>query len=135
MLTFEQYFGPWLHCHDATPGREYNAHQLIDLVNPLLLAASDAGIDLPTNPVTGSNVAGQRFGGFRPQACKEGAPNSSHKEGQGVDIFDPTNALDNWLTDEILRKFGLYREHPDATPGWCHLTDRAPPSGRRTFRP
>jgi hypothetical protein len=29
----------------------------------------------------------------------------------------------------------LYREDPGSTPGWVHLTTRAPKSGRRTFIP
>ena len=44
-------------------------------------------------------------------------------------------ALDNWITDAILERHGLYREAPLATQRWCHLTDRAPGSGRRSFSP
>jgi len=57
------------------------------------------------------------------------------KNGRGVDIYDPENALDNWLTDAILERHGLFRESPLHTPRWCHLTDRAPKSGKRTFLP
>ena len=39
--------------------------------------------------------------------------------------------LDDWLDDDTLERYGLYREAPDATPHWCHLTTRPPMSGRR----
>jgi hypothetical protein len=60
---------------------------------------------------------------------------SQHRHAHAVDIFDPENALDNWLTDDTLRAYGLYREHPDSTPGWCHLQDVPPRSGHFTFVP
>jgi hypothetical protein len=52
-----------------------------------------------------------------------------------VDIYDPQNKLDDYLTDEILTKFDLYREAPESTLGWCHLGTRMPGSGHRTFKP
>lgn len=93
------------------------------------------GQSIPTNEETGTEISGVEYGGFRPMCCTQGAPGSSHKQGRGVDIYDPMEELDTFLTDPILRQFGLYREHPDKTLGWCHVTDRAPPSGRRTFWP
>jgi hypothetical protein len=57
------------------------------------------------------------------------------KQGRAVDVYDPDGHLDAWITDDILEDFGLYREHPDSTSTWCHLTDRAPGSGHRTFWP
>ena len=134
-ITFEQYFGKWLGHKDATDVREDNARKFLPMVNSLLLDAQAYGIVLGFNPATASGVSGTQYGGFRPQSCPEGAPNSSHKEGRGVDVYDPQNLLDDWLTDDILGAHGLYREHPDSTPHWCHLTDRAPKSGHRTFLP
>lgn len=87
------------------------------------------------NPRTHTYVAGETYGGFRPQDCPQGAPHSSHKQGQAVDIYDPDNALDNYVTDAILEAYGLYREAPSATLRWCHLSDRPPGSGKRTFQP
>jgi len=52
-----------------------------------------------------------------------------------VDVADGNGKLDETITDALLEAHGLYREHPEATPGWCHLTTRAPKSGRRTFYP
>ena len=52
-----------------------------------------------------------------------------------VDIFDPKNEIDGAITDQLLIAHELYREHPAATKGWCHLTTRAPHSGNRSFLP
>jgi hypothetical protein len=52
-----------------------------------------------------------------------------------VDIFDPYNHIDDWITRNVLLKFDLYREHPDCTENWLHLSTRAPKSGTRTFLP
>ena len=57
-----------------------------------------------------------------------------------IDCYDFDNCpksdtLDALITDGMLEFHGLYREHPDDTVNWCHLTDRAPKSGRRTFKP
>jgi hypothetical protein len=103
-------------------------------VNALLkeLAAIGAA-DVDINPKTGSSISGTKNGGWRPKECAEGAEKSSHKEGRGVDVFDPDGDIDMALTDARLAKHGLYREHPAQTPTWTHLTDRAPRSGKRTF--
>jgi len=91
------------------------------------------------DPDTGTRVSGSKNGngdgGFRLSSSTTGAKNSKHKQAQAVDIYDPDDALDDWLTDERLQEFGLYREHPKYTPGWCHLQSVSPPSGNRTFKP
>lgn len=135
MITSSQYFGEWLNHPDATEERKEDAHKFLEKVNSLLQTAEMSGVIPPVNPNTGSQIAGSRYGGFRPQSCPQGARLSSHKVGRGIDIYDPQNKLDEWLSDDILEAYGLYREHPDDTYGWCHLTDRAPGSGRRTFQP
>ena len=134
-ITYEQYFGKWLGHKDVTSVREDNARKFLPMVNSLLLDAQANGVKLYFNLATGSGVSGSQYGGFRPQSCPQGAPNSSHKEARGIDIYDPENLLDEWLTDGILGAHGLYREHPDDTDTWCHVTDRAPRSGKRTFKP
>lgn len=134
-ISFEQYFGPWIDNADATDERKANARVMLVAVNNLLDEAAQDGVPCPVNPATGSQVSGQTLGGFRPQNAAQGAPQSSHKQGMAVDVFDPTNALDNYVTDEILEAFDLYREAPASTPHWIHLTTRAPGSGRRTFMP
>ncbi|MFD1121820.1 hypothetical protein ACFQ2T_04845 [Methylophilus flavus] len=135
MITIEQYVGKWSENEDWTEVRQAYAAQLLIQVNKLLEAAKKAGIELKNNPNTDSLISGTQYGGFRPQSCPIGAAGSSHKQGQAVDIFDPQNKLDGWINDAILTQYGLYREHPDATIRWCHLSTRAPKSGRRTFLP
>ncbi len=136
MITVEQYFGPWKDSPDATLERRRNAMRLLESVNPLLEAYIADGHELKMNPATGTLVSGETLGGFRPQSCQIGAPSSAHKQARAVDVYDPDGHLDLWLNDETrLVQFGLYREHPDATRSWCHLTDRPPGSGRRTFMP
>ena len=132
MISVDDYFGKWLDSPDVTPQVLTNAGFLLQCVNALLI---EYPYGLKTNPKTGSNVSGETYGGFRPQDCLQGAAKSSHKEGKAVDIFDPDDSLDDWLGEQILEKYNLYREHPDATQTWCHLTTRAPASGKRTFRP
>ena len=135
MIFLSDYLGSWFDHPDVSKERKENAEELLDRVNALLLDAAAHNITLEENPCTGTYVSGEQYGGFRPQSCKIGAPFSAHKIGMAVDIYDPDNALDNWISDGILAKHDLYRESPSATRGWCHLTTRAPRSGKRTFLP
>jgi hypothetical protein len=131
-VTIREYFGP----HKCTESRHlFNAKALLAAVTPLLERARSDGVVFKMNPATGTLVSGTTFGGYRPQSCPIGAPQSAHKTGEAVDIYDPAGELDTWLDDEKLEKYGLYREHPEDTAGWCHLTTRSPKSGRRTFKP
>ena len=131
-----QYFGPWYATREAqNPVTQANCENLLVMVNSLLVRAQEYGIELVNNPATNSLISGSRYGGFRPQNCPEGAPDSSHKIGAGVDVYDPEGFLDEYLTDDLLEQFRLYREHPGSTRGWCHLTTRSPRSGRRSFYP
>ncbi len=132
MITLDDYFGQWLMHPDATAERKTHANSLLDKVNALLFEYPG---EQHINPQTGSCISGATYGGFRPQDCPQGAPNSSHKEGMAIDIYDPHGDLDKWLTDDILEEYGLYREHPDHTIHWCHLSIRPPGSGKRTFFP
>lgn len=135
MITVADYFGPHADCEDATSEVRGTAARMLDRVNRLLQEAEANGVALEMNPATKTLVSGQTYGGFRPQSCTQGAPRSSHKEGRAVDVYDPSGALDRWISDLILEKHDLYREHPADTNGWCHLSDKAPGSGRRTFHP
>lgn len=135
MITIDDYFRAYAGNPEITPEIRANAEILLDAVNTLLGAAVVAGVPLRRNPATGTYVSGQDNGGWRPQACPIGAPTSSHKIGRGVDVADHEGDLDEWLDDDTLEQYGLYREHPDSTAGWCHLTNRAPGSGHRTFFP
>lgn len=135
VITLEQYFGNRLDHPEATPQIKANTTALLANVNALLADAQANGVPCLVNPSTGSLIAGCGEGGFRLCNCTQGSRTSSHKEGRGVDIYDPQNKLDRWINDKLLMAYGLYREHPDATSTWVHLTDRAPPSKRRTFWP
>lgn len=140
MITLSQYVGVHAVNDDwkAHPERINNAKELLKRVNALLDDLTQQRIYILTNnPKTGSQISGEIFGGFRPQSCPIGAPDSSHKQGQGVDIFDHDNALDNFLDNhpEYLAQYDLYRERAKDTPTWCHLQTRKTLSGKRTFIP
>ena len=135
MITLKQYFGDKPH----TPEQEENAIDLLWRVNGLLKEAADNGAyNYPIDVDTGTQISGSRNGtgdgGFRLPNAATGAALSSHKEAKGLDVFDPVGLLDSWITDEVLAKYGLYREHPHHTVGWSHLTTRKPASGARSFR-
>lgn len=140
MISMQDYIGPWAKSPDWTPARQANAARLLTAVNSLIMVAMQERIALPVNPKTKSQVSGEQYGGFRPQSCPEGAPDSAHKEGLAVDIYDPSGAIDAWLqkSPAAQRKYeelGLYFEHPTKTPGWSHWGLRRPPSGKRFFYP
>lgn len=131
MITTQQYFLGRPHSVEQATA----ALEMLSLVNVLITKyATDTGNEPDINPKTGNLISGTTNGGFRLPDCPEGAPNSSHKEAKAVDVHDD-GKLDAWLTDAILAQAGLYREHPDYTIGWCHLTTRPPKSGHRTFIP
>lgn len=137
MISVSDYFGPFVTHKDATPARHMNASKLLTSVNSLMLIAESEGVVFRTNPKTRSQISGEKYGGFRPQDCPIGAPLSSHKTGEGADLYDPENEIDDWCMANLdkLEACGIYIEHPDATPGWSHWTTRAPKSGNRVFRP
>lgn len=144
MITVQQYFG--LKAHDE---RQTDlAIDLLDRVDRLTDEADAAGIFArPVDSDTGTEISGSRGGngdgGFRLPDATTGRVKSSHKEARGVDVYDPGNHFDNWLTtyddghggNSKLEEYGLYREHPNSTNSWVHLTTRAPGSGHRTFLP
>lgn len=144
MITLAQYFGAKPH----TPDQEYAANDLLRRVEALVLDyANETGHKAYIDPDTGTEISGSKGGagdgGFRLPTATTGRPLSSHREAKGVDRYDPREELDDWLDEfegsngqnTMLERHGLYREAPQATPGWCHLTTRAPGSGRRTFIP
>lgn len=139
LIMLEQYFGSKINHPDATPERKQNAVALLSKVNRMLDDAYDEGVKLGNDPDTGTQISGAKGGagdgGFRLSTSSTGRPGSTHKEGLGIDIFDFNEALDNWLTNPKLEAYGLYREAPEATKGWCHLQSRPPRSGARTYYP
>jgi hypothetical protein len=131
-ITLQQYFNGRTHSNEQTA----SAVELLQAVNALLTKYSiEEGIELPINPHTGTLISGVTEGGFRLPDCPQGALHSSHKEAKAVDVYDPKDDLDTYITDEILAYYDLYREDPKETENWCHLSTRSPPSGKRTFIP
>ena len=137
MITIEQYVGVHKNSPDWTPERQSNAAKLLVKCGMLQARMEAAGVLFPINPATKSQVSGMTFGGFRPQSCTQGAPNSRHKQGKAVDIYDPDGAIDDWIlrNEYILDELDMAIEIPDETPKWSHWQDGAPPSGHRIFRP
>lgn len=136
-LTIEDYFGQWADHPDVTDEIRANAETLIYAVNALIAAVEAGGAAFNINPNTRTIVSGSQFGGFRPQDCPIGAPQSAHKQGMAVDIYDPDNDIDEWLWQHRvwLDRYGLYFEATQSTPGWSHWSTRAPGSGKRFFLP
>lgn len=138
MISLKEYFGVKADNPEATSVMKSNAAGLIRKVNALLTRAEQEGAySWPIDPDTGTNISGSKGGagdgGFRLSTSTTGAPKSTHKKAHAVDVYDPANILDNWITDAILEEFGLYRETPTKTPGWAHLQDTPPGSGDRTY--
>lgn len=121
---------------ELTDDIKSNALDTVGRVNLLLFNAAKDGLVL-----IASNKRNLVNSGWRPAAVnaatKGAAPRSRHMLGQAVDISDPTGTLDAWGMENLneLAAIGLWMEHPDATPGWCHLQTVPPRSGNRVFHP
>lgn len=140
MISNRDYLGKWSGSLDLTPVRYANMLRLLPKVNTLMQIASADGVVFQVNPATKTQVAGQTYGGFRPQDCPQGAPQSAHKEGLAVDIYDPDGSIDNWLltapaAQRAIADLDMYFEHPSATIGWSHWSIKRPSSGKRFFYP
>ena len=65
--------------------------------------------------------------GFRPESVNakitNAAKKSAHMSGKAIDLVDVDGKIKALVQSkpELLRKLGLFMEHPDATPTWCHL--------------
>ena len=108
----------------------------MELANALLPLMDGAGVMIARRS-DGTMVNS----GWRPptvNSCTPGAsPTSWHMTGQAVDLHDPQGALDRWCSGDglpTLMSLGLWLEHPDSTPGWCHVQLRPPGSGNRVFK-
>ncbi|MGA0023933.1 MAG: D-Ala-D-Ala carboxypeptidase family metallohydrolase [Burkholderiales bacterium] len=79
--------------------------------------------------------------GWRPAVINATIPGaamgSKHISCLAIDLEDRSGALDAWCMAhlDVLEEIGLWLEHPDATPGWCHLQTQPPRSGSRVFSP
>ena len=137
MITLAQYVGVHKDSPDWTPARQSNATRLLAACAALQVEMAGGGVTFPNNTQTNNGISGKTFGGFRPQDCPIGAPNSAHKEGLAVDRYDPFGKIDEWCLAHLerLAHHGIYIEHPSATPGWSHWSTKAPRSGNRVFYP
>jgi hypothetical protein len=147
MITVTQYF-----TKPHTKDQEFLAQELLGRVAQLEDEWSTATGEISQiDPDTGTEISGAKGGdgdgGFRTPGTRSGAENSPHRiaddKGAGVDKYDPRDKLDSWLDsfedgqggNAVLEKYGLWREDPSKTPGWCHLQTRPTASGKRTFIP
>lgn len=132
MITTEDYF-------QAKPHTQAQTDAAVDLLQRVNALCDYLNYEPLRCPNTGTQIsgskAGQGDGGFRLVTATTGKEHSSHKEARGVDVYDPDGMLDGVITDAALERFGLYREDPSSSPGWCHLSTRPPASGARTFLP
>lgn len=115
-----------LHRGELTHELRVNARETLRRVNRLLQRAG---------------LARRVSSGWRPAsinaAVPGAAPNSKHILCLAIDLEDHDGALDAWCLANLqaLEEIGLWLEHPDATPGWCHLQIQPPRSGNRVFEP
>lgn len=125
----------------ATMAIRVNAQALIEKINKLLTSFQNG------HPKT---IVHKLSSGFRPPIVNAATPGASqtswHMTGHAVDFEDPTGELALYCLCEVslLEHFGLYLEDPRWTRvrnangewmRWVHLQSKAPPSGRRVFRP
>jgi hypothetical protein len=136
-ITLKDYVGPHATSRDWTQERQRNSAALLVAANRLMAEAALAGVEFSINPKTNSQISGSTYGGFRPQNCPIGAPNSNHKEGRGVDVYDPKNEIDAWCMKnlDVLEQCGIWIEHPSKTNTWSHWQSVAPRSGNRVYMP
>lgn len=78
--------------------------------------------------------------GYRPgyyNKAAGGAKSSNHMFCLACDFVDKDSSIDRFCTKntDILRRCGLYIEHPRWTKGWCHMQVSIPASKRRIFIP
>lgn len=79
--------------------------------------------------------------GWRPPSVNAGvkgaAKRSNHMIGNAVDFADAKGVMARWCFENqpVLERVGLWLEHPESTPTWCHLQRVASASKRRVFRP
>lgn len=65
--------------------------------------------------------------GWRPSSVnskiKGAAKKSLHMQGKAIDLADSDGKLDELISskDDLLKKYNLWQESPQATKGWAHL--------------
>lgn len=119
----------WMGRDKANPPDDETRKNAADLVGRINMLAKELPFPLPS-----------MTSGYRPAAINAavgGAKKSNHMTGNAIDLADADGKLDAWCMAnlDILERLGLWLEHPDATPTWCHLQRVAPRSKNRVFRP
>ena len=102
-----------LESNELTKEVKDNAVRLLNRVNQLLkeLGYSKANVS----------------SGFRPSSVnaktKGAAKKSLHMLGKAIDIADPNHELYKKVEQkpELLKKYGLWMEHKEDAPTWCHF--------------
>lgn len=139
MISRKDYLGTYAGCNDITPAISANIDRLLSKVNALIAYLQQDKVNVPINMKTRSQISGELNGGFRPQDCSVGAPNSNHKQGLAVDLFDPLGKIDEWVTNpsnlKKIQALDLYFEDKSKTDGWCHVQIVPPRSGKRWYMP
>lgn len=153
----EEYWGPHLGKYGAwlTAELRTNTDTLVFLLNGMCIDYERLTADVRARPLNSgwrpapyNEELRQRYEDARALGFPHGIPPcpavaSKHITCQAADIRDEGNVLDRFFDspqgEGVLQKNMLWREHPDATPGWCHL-QCVPPAGwragmPRTFRP
>lgn len=104
---------------EFTPEFQVNAEETVRRAN-LVIARYEAA--------TGDKVEHVNSG-WRPKSVNDRTPNASktskHLTCEAVDLRDLGDVLDKWLDtadgQQAMEDANVWREHPSATPGWCHL--------------
>lgn len=139
-LFLTDYFGAHI---GTAPSEHYsNASALLSKVNVVLAAFVADGGKLHIDPDTGTLISGAKGGsgdgGYRLATSATGAPNSRHKSGQAVDVYDPNRDLARWVMKNqplVHQQLGLSIERPEWTPNWVHFQSVPPGSGVFAFIP
>lgn len=116
-------------------------HSFAEELNDRLLANARDTVARANALLEHAGIDAAVTSGWRPNAINATIANASatskHLSCQAIDLGDEDGALDAWCLANLkqLEALGLWLEHPDATPGWCHLQTVPPRSGNRVFRP
>jgi len=136
---FEDSIANWR--YTRTPADFQNADDLLTRVNALeeeWIAEGGSPFLLSSGHRTRQRSLDLIARGYR------AALGGKHETSQAVDILDGDGVRDDWISsfdrdgganNSLLERFGLWREDAVSTPGWCHLQNVPPKSGRRTFQP
>lgn len=139
-LTLDAYLGEHVAtCSgELTDAHRAHADDLLRRVNQLLAVMALDGVTLDRSSAPTGINSGWRPAAYNKALESQGAAKKSlHMSCQAIDLADATGAIKAWCMKNRSRlvEFGLYLEHPSATPRWCHLQSKPPGSGNRVFYP